>query len=644
MLALAPTARAATPFTAGPGEVPAVAVGSDGSGHVAWLTETGDNRQVGYCRVSAEAAACNRAEVLNFGAATAAQRVGRAMVFAPAAGKVVIVASCWACGAGTTDLTYVWVSTNNGASFGAPTVMTVFNTGGAFSGYGEWLDETGILVGVGGRNVRAANASQPSGAGVQYATEGFSGSQVVRLPGTNKLVAVTNDLDLIEYGVYAGGGTVSAINNAGNWLVNRTLPFDESRNDATALNAGPNGVFLTYRHFVPSNSRIGLRRLDGATNTFGGPSYIEGDSAIDGQGPNHPDSFQDPAGRVHVAWRSLYDSGRLRYTVSNSSATTFTAPANLATRESIVELEIAAGADGKGFAAWETLSDSVRVVAIDPQPEPTAPPPPVASGGVTASADVDADGVPDARDNCADVPNAAQTDGDRDGVGDLCEVLPSGDRPPVAGVVATVELVRGEVYVRPPRGTALPPIRPGTPPSPLAGFRPLKGVASVPVGSIVDARKGTLRVTTAADFRRGRKRRRLARGRFASAIFAIKQARSRRAAKARRPATQIVLRTPPGRARACAARRSPKGAIRTLSASAKGVFRTVAAASTTTVRKGTWRVEDRCRGTLTRVSAGRASVFDRGRRRTVSVRPGRSYLARARLFGAKTRRAARNAR
>jgi len=45
---------------------------------------------------------------------------------------------------------------------------------------------------------------------------------------------------------------------------------------------------------------------------------------------------------------------------------------------------------------------------------------------------------------------------------------------------------------------------------------------------------------------------------------------------------------------------------------------------------------DRCDGTLTRAVRGRVTVQDG--RRVVTVRQGRSYLARARLFGAKVRR------
>ncbi|MBL37251.1 MAG: hypothetical protein CMP07_02460 [Xanthomonadales bacterium] len=43
--------------------------------------------------------------------------------------------------------------------------------------------------------------------------------------------------------------------------------------------------------------------------------------------------------------------------------------------------------------------------------------------------DADLDGVPDSQDNCPDVPNAEQTDTDRDGVGDACEPV---NEPPTA--------------------------------------------------------------------------------------------------------------------------------------------------------------------------------------------------------------------
>ena len=99
LVAFPAAAQAATPFTAGTGSEPTVAVGSDGTGHVVWMT-TEANVKVGYCRVSAGAGSCNRTELLNFSTSTDANDAGRATVYTPAPNKVVIVAGCWNCPTG----------------------------------------------------------------------------------------------------------------------------------------------------------------------------------------------------------------------------------------------------------------------------------------------------------------------------------------------------------------------------------------------------------------------------------------------------------------------------------------------------------------------------------------------------------------
>ena len=173
--------------------------------------------------------------------------------------------------------------------------------------------------------------------------------------------------------------------------------------------------------------------------------------------------------------------------------------------------------------------------------------------------------------------------------------------------------------------------------APLAGFVPLKGIAALPVGTIVDARRGTLSLQTAVDGRSvADPRRRLGQARLSAAIFQIRQARARRAAsRGRRIATRLLLISPPGAGIAC--RRNPraKGVVSTLTATAKGFFRVSGGASFAQSQNAVWRTIDRCDGTTTQVRRGSVRLYDKGLRRTVTVRAGKAYLARAHLFQAR---------
>jgi hypothetical protein len=386
-LAVPAGAQAATPFTAGVGGDPSVAVGSDGSGHVVWETDAA-NTQVGYCRVSSEATACNRTELLTFPGSSEVQRAGKAQVFTPAPGKVVIVAGCSQC-PDTLSRTYRWVSTTNGTSFEGPVQI---DSGPETNGRGAWLDDVSTYVGTNGANAKAAVVDGAQG--VTYATGGLFvyGPEVVRVPGADKLVAATNDLEVVKYGVYEGTPlSVVNINNVTNWEIDKTLPSPEPDNSDTALNTGPNGVYLTYRYFVAGDTHIGLRHFDAATNTFGGATFIEGSNPIDDASLGAPDSAQDPSGRIHVVWTTLYEGGRLRYSVSDPSGANFSAAGTLASSEAFYEPELAAGADGHGFAVWTPgISGAIRVVPLDPQQDsgtttPDTTPPGVSGFGIDSS-------------------------------------------------------------------------------------------------------------------------------------------------------------------------------------------------------------------------------------------------------------------
>ena len=153
----------------------------------------------------------------------------------------------------------------------------------------------------------------------------------------------------------------------------------------------------------------------------------------------------------------------------------------------------------------------------------------------------------------------------------------------------------------------------------LGRFRRLTAPRQITVGSTIDASGGRLSLTSATPG-----------GRIQSGTFYGGRFRALQRKRAR-GLTELVLAGPRPRcgARAAAQRRPRRGARR-LWGDAKGRFKTRGRRSAATVRGTRWLVEDRCGGTLTKVSNGVVKVRDFPRRRTVTVRAGKRYLARAR--------------
>jgi hypothetical protein len=271
----------------------------------------------------------------------------------------------------------------------------------------------------------------------------------------------------------------------------------------------------------------------------------------------------------------------------------------------------------------------------------TAPPPPPVV--IEAPKDTDKDGIRDAVDNCPEVANVNQADDDGDKVGDACDILPPGDAPVVAGTNAQVTAISGDVFIKLPKGAKVSrAYARAAQKAPISGFVPIKGVATVPIGSEIDSRKGELELKTASKFGKQGQRTNLQQGRFRAGLFKIRQAAKKRAgATSTKPTTDLVLQTPPGLSRACAAGsavRPIKGIVRTLAATAKGAFRALGAAGTVTAGDGTWIVSDRCDGTMTEVGRGKVVVHDTKLDKDFTLRSGQGYLAKAKLFAARTKR------
>ncbi|MGZ4252023.1 MAG: hypothetical protein ACXVR2_01990 [Solirubrobacteraceae bacterium] len=195
--------------------------------------------------------------------------------------------------------------------------------------------------------------------------------------------------------------------------------------------------------------------------------------------------------------------------------------------------------------------------------------------------------------------------------------------PPVIGKTLNVTSVKGKVLVRLPNGH---------------GFVALTAASQLPVGTKIDARRGTIQLL-AASTTSGKTQT----GTFGGAVFGLAQAsKGRDKALTTLSLLEGVVRGGPSYA-SCRARRAggPSGAgataarvnrrtLQLLHATASGRFKTRGRYAAATVRGTIWDTADRCDGTLVRVRRGVVSVTDFVRHKTVTVRAGHSYLAKAR--------------
>jgi streptogramin lyase len=181
---------------------------------------------------------------------------------------------------------------------------------------------------------------------------------------------------------------------------------------------------------------------------------------------------------------------------------------------------------------------------------------------------------------------------------------------PAVGVRVGASPASGTVRVRVPGSTR---------------FTELDGAGALPVGSVIDTRGGTVRLTSALPG--GRTQAAL----FWDGVFTVRQARTGSGE------TRLVMpritgcpAATPRRRAAEDARRRPSRRPSLWGKDSNGRYRTDGANSVATVRGTVWQTVERCDGTLTRVREGVVLVRDLRLGRTVRLTAGRSYLARSR--------------
>jgi streptogramin lyase len=179
--------------------------------------------------------------------------------------------------------------------------------------------------------------------------------------------------------------------------------------------------------------------------------------------------------------------------------------------------------------------------------------------------------------------------------------------PPVPGTSGNASVVKGTVLVRVPGSDQ---------------FVQLKDATAIPVGSQLDTRRGTLKLTTALRSTGATGTAQLSGGRF---LFGQKTATG---------LLRTDLSLKGGSFKGCP--RPGKGGsarrrtIRYLKAKATGKFNVIGRHSSGVERGTTWTTKDTCTTTTTSVTAGSVAVRDFARRKTVIVRAGKTYVARAR--------------
>jgi hypothetical protein len=282
---------------------------------------------------------------------------------------------------------------------------------------------------------------------------------------------------------------------------------------------------------------------------------------------------QDPSGRLHAVFAHNTAAGlELDYATSDNGTSWQSGPLLTQTNatQGIGQLRAAVAADHLGVAAWETASDAsseIRVVAIGPE---------------------------------------------------------GGQSPPVPGKSVAVGLESGTVFITSSSGKRAR----------------LTGGATIPIGSRIDARKGRVTLTSAATGTGAKTQA----AQFYQGAFKIRQSvpKGNRAAAL---TTDITLAGQASRSQCASARgataaavskkkkkkkKGPHAVLGKLWGNGKGKFRTNGKYSSATVRGTIWLTTDRCDGTLTTVKRGTVRVRDRRRHKTVTVKAGHSYLARAR--------------
>ena len=342
---LAPGAHAGIPFTVGEGRGPHLIVDAAGTAHVTWHDET---NTIFYCRIPRDQRRC----------AGTVQRLATTNAsdtfLAAGGGSTLHIAQPNA----ATGQTFVWTSTDNGATWG-PQQQIYRWGGGTDPGEPIFGPQPGQLTfAAAGPDVTAWSASvdgSESGSDAR-ATLGSGTSASVAPTEDGGLVLVTHDTENSSFHRMAPGGDPS---NTAAWGARTPLgPGGEAR-----VAGGPGGTYL-LTSVEPTRPHQEIRKWNGTG--FGPPTTINERGYIN-------DIFVSPSGGVAAIWR-LNDpsNNRLRMAFSTNGGASYVVRTIAIEDAVMADMDVALPADNDGWAVYEGRTGStatrnqIRVANTDP--------------------------------------------------------------------------------------------------------------------------------------------------------------------------------------------------------------------------------------------------------------------------------------
>jgi hypothetical protein len=355
---LAPAAaHAGTPITVGEGRAPHLLVDGSGAAHVTWHDETDT---IFYCQVPRGGSACTTSR--SFTAGTDADDT---FILAGGGTTLHIVMP-----QSVDAKTYLWTSTDNGATWGAR--QTIYSWGGGTDATEPVLGPQAGQVTFATTNpdftVWSAKLDGSEAATTTHATLAGGGGFNGRVAPTDDggLVAVSDDLSNAFSFRMAPGGDPSV---QASW--SGASPVGPGGDTRAA--GGPGGAYMLSVNQNGGDPREEIRKFSGAG--FGAPVVMPEGGFIN-------DIFVSPSGTVAGLWRQNAGGGnRLRLALSTDGGGSF-ATRTIAIEDSIMDsMDVALAADNQGFAGYEGPAGSngartqIRVVSTDEVSDGTTTPP-----------------------------------------------------------------------------------------------------------------------------------------------------------------------------------------------------------------------------------------------------------------------------